>query len=67
MNLDDIFKQDQGDENLRALGRMLGILYTSLVDNGIPVDTACQMIEDYHWATFCCSSYREIGHFPPRS
>lgn len=67
MNLDDVFKNDQNDEPVRQLARMLGVYYKALVDAGIPVDIAAQMLEDYHWTSFCCNTYRETGNFPPRS
>jgi hypothetical protein len=67
VNLDDVFKQDQNDEPIKQLTRMLGIYYNGLIDNGIPPDTASQMIQDYHWTSFCCAIYKDTGNFPPRS
>lgn len=67
MNLEDVFKHDQDDEPIKQLGRMLGVYYKSLVESGIPIEVAAIMIEDYHWTTFCCGTYKETGVFPPRS
>lgn len=67
MDMSELFKQDQDDEAVRRLARMFGAYYLNLVEAGIPVELAQVMVEDYHWTTFCCASYRESGNYPPRS
>lgn len=66
MNLDEIFKQDQSDAGTRAIAKSLATYYLSLVSNGIPEETATDMLLDYHWILMCSSTFKD-GNYPPRS
>lgn len=66
MDLNHIFKEDQGNEAIRGYTRIFAVYYLSMIEQGIPPDLAASLTSDYHWVTNCASTFKS-GQYPPRS